>query len=155
MFVFWVRDRMFGEYSRGGFVCAYAKSCVLPHLRANEGFCARVCFRPSCQTAAIFVSQTGREAGEARRSFEVLFSPPKSSIRPEEICHVVPPFWFPYGGGWGEGYLFLFAVDISIHTHTHTCNRQVKVRNLFGLAVESFFSISLPGLGQKWAKQLF
>ncbi len=69
---------MLEEYSRRGFVCTYAKSCVLPHLRAKEGFCAPVCvFRPSCQTAAIFVSQTGREAGEARRSFEVLFSPRK------------------------------------------------------------------------------
>lgn len=64
VFVFWVRDRMFGEYSRRGLLCTYAKSCVLPHLCAKEriGVCVYVCvfFGPSCQTAAIFVSQTGK-----------------------------------------------------------------------------------------------
>lgn len=85
---FGVQDRLLGGDGgeKGGrVVCTYAKSVVLPHLCAKQCSCVR------CQTAAIFPSQTGSEAGEARRSFEVLFSP-GSSIRPEEICHLVPPF---------------------------------------------------------------
>lgn len=142
--VFCVRDRMFGEYSRRGLVCTYAKSCVLPHLCAKERVC--VCCRPSCQTAAIFVSQTGREAGEARRSFEVLFSP-ESSIRPEEICHVVPPFWFPYGGAEGKG-ICSYLLSTSQYTHTYVCNRPVKVTKRF--VWPCCETLSLPFLSLVW-----
>lgn len=40
------------------------------------------------------------EAGQACRSFEVLLTP-GSSIRPEEIRHVVPPFRLLYGSAEG------------------------------------------------------
>lgn len=90
-----VKDRVFEETSSREFVvCAYAKIQCAP-TPVCEGALLSVfvcvCVRPRCQTAAIFASQTGREAAEARQTFEVLFSS-RSSIHPEEICHVVLPF---------------------------------------------------------------
>lgn len=94
-----VKDRVFEETSSREFVvCAYAKIQCAPTPVCEGALlsvfvcdCVCVCVRPRCQTAAIFASQTGREAAEARQTFEVLFSP-RSSIHPEEICHVVLPF---------------------------------------------------------------
>ena len=123
------------------------------HKGAHRCVCLCVCARALGQAARRLLSpwvRRAREAGEARRSFEVLFSP-ETSIRPKEICHVVPPFWVPFGGG--EGYLFLFAVDISIRTHTLVCSRPVKVTKKFVWpcceSLSSPLSLSLPGLGQK------
>lgn len=96
--------------------------------------CVCVCFfRPSCQTAAISVSHTGGQAGKARQSFEVLFSP-ESSIRPEKTCHVVPPFRFQHGGGEGRD---VCSYLLPTPQYTLGCSRPVKLRNLFDLAVNS------------------
>lgn len=111
-----------GRYSRG--------TCVKRITSARV--CACVLYRSSCQTAAIFVSQMGRQAGKARQNRLKWYSLLKSSIRPEKTCHVVPPFWFLFGGGgggsWGlrEGYLFLFAADKSIHTLRYSRPAKVK-----------------------------
>lgn len=53
-----------------------------------------------------YLRESDGQGGLARHAepFEVVFSP-ESSIRPEKTCHVVPPFWFPYGGG--EGGIFV------------------------------------------------
>lgn len=98
-------------------VCVYLCKIQRALTPVCKGTCLCVCCRPNCQTAAIFATQTGREAGEARRSFEVLFSP-GSSIRPEEICHVVPPFWFPYGGGQGKDICYCL---LSTYQYTYIC----------------------------------
>lgn len=116
------------------------RSSVLPHLCAKEHFsvclCVCVCVRPRCQTAAIFASQTGREAAEARQTFEVLFSP-RSSIHPEEICHVVLPFWFPYGGVEWKG-ICPYLLSASQYTQT-----LVKVTKKLVFRLAAFFPLLL------------
>lgn len=84
-----------------------------------------VCFRPSCQTAAILVSQTGREAGEARRSFEVLFSP-GSFDPPRGNLSCCSTFLIPRMVGV-RGKVFVPICCRRLNKHTLVCNRPVKV----------------------------
>lgn len=114
-------------------LCVLLQNPACSHTCVKRSTSVCVCFRPSCQTAAISVSHTGRQAGKARQSFEVLFSP-ESSIRPEKTCHVVPPFRFQYGGGEGKD---VCSYLLPTPQYTLGCSRPVKLRNLFDLAVNS------------------
>lgn len=88
---------MFGEYSRGELVCTYAKSGALPHLCTKEhiGVCLCVC---ACVLSAklpdgCYLRESDGQGKLARHADRLkCYSPPETSIRPKEICHVVPPF---------------------------------------------------------------
>lgn len=134
VFVFWVRDRMFGEYSRRGLLCTYAKSCVLPHLCAKEriGVCVYVCVCFSVRAARRLLSswvRRAREAGEAHRSFEVLilsrkFDPPWGKF----------VMLFHLSGSCTVGARGRVSFPICyrhLNTHSLVCSRLVKVTKKF------------------------
>lgn len=105
-----------------------ASSAHLCEKGAHLWECVCACVR--CQTAPILVSQTGRRAGEARQSFEVLFSPPPPHP-PKKVRSALRKLVMPFHlsdsrtlGVRAEGYLFPFAADISIDTWAYRTGKK-------------------------------
>lgn len=137
-------------------LCVLMLNPVRSHTCVQRSASVCVCvFGPSCQTAAIFVSQTGREnwrgtlivwsailsrkVRSAPRKFVMLF-------HLSDSCTVGV-----------RGRVFVHICCWHLNTHTLVCSRPIKVTKKFiWPCCEILFSpISLPGLGQKWANSCY